>query len=290
MKAIKNILVPVDFSENSKAAYEFAVAMADDLGVESVKVIYVYDDYMPTAPLADPLIIPSGKSTAEIDAELQQFIDEEEAEKGGVLVYSKALIKTQAVFGLAIDAILKFSETGDYDLIVMGMTGKKNVAELWFGSTATNVSQKASCPVLLIPSGVTYKKPKEMIYACDFEHVSLKHLSVVTDIAQTLKTDVELLYVKTEEGEGSQYTVDVKVMREMFNKEAPDVCFTAHVIEEDSVVEGVNSFAEKAANPNEDKAQLRIQQTTALRSQAVSNWFEGLRKKATIKDNRSKFF
>ena len=52
----------------------------------------------------------------------------------------------------------------------------------------------------------------------------------------------------------------------------------------------VNSFAEKAANPNEDKAQLRIQQTSALRSQAVSNWFEGLRKKATIKDNRSKFF
>jgi peptidyl-prolyl cis-trans isomerase D len=52
----------------------------------------------------------------------------------------------------------------------------------------------------------------------------------------------------------------------------------------------VNSIAEKAANPGEDKAQMRIQQTTALRNQAVSNWFEGLRKKATIKDNRSKFF
>lgn len=52
----------------------------------------------------------------------------------------------------------------------------------------------------------------------------------------------------------------------------------------------VNSYAEKATDPNEDKAQLRIQQTTALRNQAVSNWFEGLRKKATIKDNRSKFF
>ncbi|MEP7238457.1 MAG: peptidylprolyl isomerase [Ferruginibacter sp.] len=52
----------------------------------------------------------------------------------------------------------------------------------------------------------------------------------------------------------------------------------------------VNSIAEKTANPNEDKAEMRIQQTTALRNQAVSNWFEGLRKKATIKDNRSKFF
>ena len=52
----------------------------------------------------------------------------------------------------------------------------------------------------------------------------------------------------------------------------------------------VNSVAEKAVNPNEDKYQMRLQQTTALRNQAVSNWFEGLRKKATIKDNRSKFY
>lgn len=52
----------------------------------------------------------------------------------------------------------------------------------------------------------------------------------------------------------------------------------------------VNSYAEKAVNPNEDKIQKRLEQTAALRNQAVSNWFEGLRKKATIKDDRSKFF
>ena len=52
----------------------------------------------------------------------------------------------------------------------------------------------------------------------------------------------------------------------------------------------VNSVGEKVADPNEDKVQMRLQQTVALRNQAVSNWFEGLRKKATIKDNRSKFF
>lgn len=52
----------------------------------------------------------------------------------------------------------------------------------------------------------------------------------------------------------------------------------------------VNSVGEKAADPNEDKVQMRLQQTVSLRNQAVANWFEGLRKKATIKDNRSKFF
>ena len=52
----------------------------------------------------------------------------------------------------------------------------------------------------------------------------------------------------------------------------------------------VNSFSDRATDPNEDKLQKRMQQATALRNQAVSNWFEGLRKAATIKDDRSKFF
>lgn len=52
----------------------------------------------------------------------------------------------------------------------------------------------------------------------------------------------------------------------------------------------VNGTGEKATDPTEDKVQMRLQQTVALRNQAVSNWFDGLRKKATIKDNRAKFF
>lgn len=69
------------------------------------------------------------------------------------------------------------------------------------------------------------------------------------------------------------------------NKVAPPVAGKAAVY-----VFKVNNIAEKPADPNEDKVQAKIQQTATLRNQAVSNWFEGLRKKATIKDNRSKFF
>ena len=52
----------------------------------------------------------------------------------------------------------------------------------------------------------------------------------------------------------------------------------------------VNGIANKAPDTVSETEQIRIQQTTALRNQAASNWFEGLRKKATIKDNRSKFY
>ena len=52
----------------------------------------------------------------------------------------------------------------------------------------------------------------------------------------------------------------------------------------------LNSIVSKPANKPEETAQFRIQQTNTLRSQVAVNWFEGLRKKATIKDNRSKFY
>jgi peptidyl-prolyl cis-trans isomerase D len=52
----------------------------------------------------------------------------------------------------------------------------------------------------------------------------------------------------------------------------------------------LNGIASKAANTPEQAKQFRTDQTAGLRSQATLNWFEGLRKKATVKDNRSKFY
>lgn len=52
----------------------------------------------------------------------------------------------------------------------------------------------------------------------------------------------------------------------------------------------VNGIASKVADTETEASQFKTQQVTALRNQAATSWFEGLRKKATIKDNRSKFF
>ena len=52
----------------------------------------------------------------------------------------------------------------------------------------------------------------------------------------------------------------------------------------------LNSIASKAANTPEEATQFRTQQINTLRGQVTGNWFEGIRKKATIKDNRSKFY
>ena len=52
----------------------------------------------------------------------------------------------------------------------------------------------------------------------------------------------------------------------------------------------VNNISTKGEDSPEQAAQKRSQQIDLLRSQTVGNWFEGLKKQATIKDNRSKFY
>jgi peptidyl-prolyl cis-trans isomerase D len=52
----------------------------------------------------------------------------------------------------------------------------------------------------------------------------------------------------------------------------------------------LNSISSKAANTTEEAAKFKTDQQSALRSQVTQSWFEGLRNKATVKDNRSKFY
>ena len=52
----------------------------------------------------------------------------------------------------------------------------------------------------------------------------------------------------------------------------------------------VNSIGTKAADTPAEADMKRTQQLGMLRSQAAAGWFEGLKKQATIKDNRSEFY
>jgi len=52
----------------------------------------------------------------------------------------------------------------------------------------------------------------------------------------------------------------------------------------------VNSINAKAADTPEKAAQNKTLAEAQLRNQATSNWFDGLKNQATIKDKRSKFY
>lgn len=243
MKAIKSILVPTDFSENSRAAFDYALNMAEDTKA-ILKVVHVYSDYVPEMPLADPSYVGGGRSIAEIKESLEKFVDAELESVAGTATARKAKVEAEMVYGSPIQEIVNMSKSGEYDVIIMGTAGEKNWGEIMFGSVSTHVSQQAYCPVLLVPSGSTYKKVYDIVYACDFDHKSFKHAGLVSDVAKTFGANVHLLFVKTEENDRPDYTKDMSDMAEVFKTQAPKLKFTCDMIEEEDVVEGINHFSQ----------------------------------------------
>lgn len=149
MQGIRKILVPVDFSDPSRVALEYAVGWAVPFGAK-VDVLHVWQapafvplPSLPEASPADVTLVELVKNTAE--QTLDRFVAE--ARKRGVAV-REALSEP----GSPAHTIVEVAKKGGYDLLVLGTHGHTGLAHALIGSVAERVVRHASCPVLTVPS------------------------------------------------------------------------------------------------------------------------------------------
>lgn len=140
---IKNILVPIDFSDYSKNALKYAVEFAKKF---SSKLILIY--------VVEPIIYPADFSMGQVaipstDIDIQNRADEELKKLANEIkndVEVETLIKT----GKPFVEINETAKEKDIDLIIIATHGHTGVEHLLFGSTAEKVVRKAPCPVLTL--------------------------------------------------------------------------------------------------------------------------------------------
>ncbi len=241
MKTINRILVPTDFSNNARAAFEYSLEMAKTFNA-SVDVVHVYSDYVPEMPLADPTYM-MGQTVSELKEALLNFVDKEMESGEGTMTDKKIKVHSQLLNGAAAPSIIELSK--DYDLVIMGTAGSQSFGEIMFGSVSTNVSQKALCNVLMIPEGCSYKEIDNLLYACDFDHKSFKHVGLIAETAKAFNSNVHLLFVKTEDKERDNYNVDLRDIETVFKTQAPKLNMYSHIVEEVDVVEATNVYGRK---------------------------------------------
>jgi nucleotide-binding universal stress UspA family protein len=133
---LNKILVPVDFSETSRKAVHYAVALAK-LFAGEVSLLHVVRPY-PFVPQMDPVDIAS----------IQDAKRDLEALRGqvGELVRCSTLLRK----GDPPLEIIGAAEEFEVDLIVIGTHGRSGLAHMVLGSTAEKVIQRAVCPVLVV--------------------------------------------------------------------------------------------------------------------------------------------
>jgi nucleotide-binding universal stress UspA family protein len=142
------ILVPTDFSEDSKLALSYAIELAQKFSAE---IIVVHVD-QPLAPVMVSELNPGlDVGTMNRIAEEQRLLalrelDQTSARLRESGVKSRGLMRVGAPFL----EILHAAQTENVDLIVMGTHGRTGLAHVLIGSVAERVVNKAPCPVLTV--------------------------------------------------------------------------------------------------------------------------------------------
>ena len=130
---VNRVLCPIDFSDNSKTALNYASQLVKDAAAE-LHVVYVYESGVPGVGYITPDDLMRTK------AQLEAIYPDDRS----------VTVRHQLVVGEPLAEIVRYVHDNEIDLIVMHTHGRSGVKRLLMGSVAEAVVRKAPCPVLTI--------------------------------------------------------------------------------------------------------------------------------------------
>ena len=152
MIEIKNILLPLDFSDASEQATRYAAALALRFGAK-LHLLHVIEDPVVYLPMFETYSVPTKD---EFEAFAQARLD------GWLLPEGVEQVEVERRWrhGTPFVQIVQEARDNKADLIVIGTHGRGAAAHLLMGSTAEKVVRKAACPVLTVrPEGHQFIHP-----------------------------------------------------------------------------------------------------------------------------------
>ncbi len=185
-------LVPTDFSENARNAFIAALKLAQLFKAE-VTLCSVYDQPSTGQSVLRDISEKLYLTTIE---DLQQEVEEVQLEFPGMHIPIKA------IKGDIAEMIDKTADLGQYDLIMMGKTGRSGLSNKLFGSIALQTIQKANHPLLLIPESWNYKAITKVCLATDLGEINYSEsLIPLIAFAEKFKAPVELIHFAADQEE-----------------------------------------------------------------------------------------
>jgi universal stress protein A len=141
---VRHLLVPTDFSEGSKQAFEYAIGVARTCGAK-LTLLHVVE--LPT-------YLIDGHAPAHMTTALRDYMQESAQQELARLLPEGAgtpvEIARQVALGVPYQKILETAAAEQVDWIVMATHGRTGLSHLVMGSVAERVVRTAPCPVLTV--------------------------------------------------------------------------------------------------------------------------------------------
>lgn len=239
---MKKILVPTDFSKTAHDAYLYARGLAEKLEAE-LEVVHVYVGSFNTN---EPVVLEPLKGREEVLLDrIQAFCGDLGDTSGEVTTQLKVEKKALQAMNPS-NKLIKLSK--EVDLIVMGASGEHDLLEKIFGGVSSKVAQKANCPVLLIPKGVSYNAPKRILYASNWESVQREFIEKVVKFGSNFGAGFDFVHVVEQSEVESFQTLENEIFNTLFKDKTPDFSFNLLETNGASPLKGLSDYAAKESS------------------------------------------
>lgn len=140
MKAIKEIVAPIDLEEHSEKLIEYTAYIAEKLGA-NISFVHVVEPYPSVGD------IDLGTDTMQEFTRMRlQYAEKTLSE----LAEKYPNCSTKILKGVVADEVIDYAKRKEAGLIVIGTHGTKGIEKLLLGSVAERVVKNAHCPTLVM--------------------------------------------------------------------------------------------------------------------------------------------
>jgi nucleotide-binding universal stress UspA family protein len=225
MLKLERILCPVDFSECSEKAYDYAYSLA----LHYQATLYV-EHVIPILDAAYPYYSFPQTAGTDIYCDVSKSAERKLNDMVSRHSVNDIWVERAVHKGYVPDSILAFAQNQQADLIVMGTHGRRGLNRLMMGSTTENVLRRASCPVLAVrkpthdfvnPERKSDPVGLQKILACiDFSNSADVAAEYALSLAQEYNAELTLLHV-IERPPTEDLEPRVRYMREALEERIP---------------------------------------------------------------------
>ena len=244
----RHILVPIDFSANSKKACKMAFNIASHLQVKMVFMHSYINPLIHSIPFSDVYAYDSALLTkieyAEKNANenFQEFISklaDEIGKEKWKTVTTEFIIKS----GYADEDILAYSNKNNSQLIVMGSAGESGETST-VGSTTVDVMYNARIPVLVVPESTPEQELKhfsKILYATNFDEKDFVALDKLMSILYPFDIKVVCAHVGQPTGDGWDLA-KLNGMKDILKEKYRTETFDCRLIVGNNTLEALEQF------------------------------------------------
>lgn len=236
---MKTVLLPTDFSANALNAGRYALDLFREERVNFILMhAYKVNDYYENSLLiAKPTSKILEKERKRIEGDFKAVLKELRAYAAEAHFFHTSFHNL-----LLTDAISKELRKNRIDFIIIGNQGNSAENKAIYGSNTINIIEEIQkCPVLSVPSTITFHPPTEIVLANSFKaELKPADLNFLISLAQKFDAAIRILHISEEGGLNREQHQNRKLLQEKLSA----VTHSFHSLEYLSVPLGIYSFIE----------------------------------------------